>query len=85
MLTKKQMCSFSPALVYALGLALICGGTYLVSLQTELKHKVFITCAIVFGLSAALVFTLFWTNYRVKRQLYKTVRQQHIQVYAIAR
>lgn len=85
MVTKKQMCSFSHALLYAVGLVLICVGTYLIALQKELKHKVFIACAIVFGLSAALVFTLFWTNYRVKRQLYKTVRQQHIQVYAIAR
>lgn len=85
MVTKKQMCSFSHALLYAVGLVLICGGTCLIALQKELKHKVFIACAIVFGLSAALVFKLFWTNYRVKRQLYKTVRQQHIQVYAIAR
>lgn len=85
MVRRKQMCSFSHVLFYAVGLALVCGGTYLISLQKELKHKVVIACAIVFCLSAALVFTLFWTNYRVKRQMYKTVRQQHIQVYAIAR
>lgn len=85
MVTKKQLCSFSCVPLNAVGLALICGGTYLVSVQEELQCKVFIACAIVFGLLAALVFTLFWTSYRVKRQLYKTVRQQHIQVYAITR
>lgn len=85
MVTKKQMCSVGQVLLSAVLLALVCGGSFLIALQTELEHKVFIACAIVFALLAALVFTLFWTNYRVKRQLYKTVRQQHIQVYAIAR
>lgn len=85
MVTRKQMCSVGQVLLYALLLALVCAGSFLISLQTELEHKVFIACAIVFALLAALLFTLFWTNYRVKRQLYKTVRQQHIQVYAIAR
>lgn len=85
MVTKKLMCSFSHVLLCAVGLALICGGTYLISLQKQLQNKVSIGCAVVFGLLAALVFTSFWTNYRVKRQLYKSVRHQHIQVYAIPR
>lgn len=83
MATDKRMCSFSHVLLHAVGLALICGGTLLIHLQEELKYTVFIACAVAFGLSAALILTLFWTNYRMKRQLYKTVRQQYI--YAIAR
>lgn len=85
MVATKQMCSFGQVLLYAVLLALICGGTFLMSLQKELKQKVFIACAIVFALLASLVFTFCWTNYRARRQLYKTVRQHHIQVYAIAR
>lgn len=85
MVTRKQMCSLSHILLYAAGLALVFGGTYLIFLQKELTYKVVISCVIVFGLLAVLVVTLFWSNYLMKRQLYKTIRQQHIQVYAIAR
>lgn len=85
MVPKMHLCSFSHILLYAVGLVLICGGTILISLQKELEHKVVISCVMVFGLLVVLVFTLFWTNYRIKRQLYKTVRQQHIRVYTIAR
>ncbi|XP_056889850.1 transmembrane protein 252-like [Takifugu flavidus] len=85
MVPKRQICSLTHFLLYAASLVLICGGTYLISLQKEQKYKVIISCVVVFGLLAVLFFTLFWTSYRMKRQLYKTVRQQHIQVYTIAR